>query len=224
MAEVLGPLPPHVQRFDFLTESEHQLLFDWVLSNRDRFSPAGVTKGVIGSEIRLDPAQRIALTTRKLGPIADMLTERLLDALPQAMAGTGTGGPSPTSLELELAAHGHGAFYLPHLDIPVGAQRTPVSGTPGEDRVLSAVYYFHGRPKGFSGGQLRLYRFGADSDATRADPANYVDVKPVRNSLTAFPSWVRHEVRPVSCPSGEFREYRFALNCWYCRALAPTGS
>ena len=151
-----------------------------------------------------------------------MLSERLLAALPQVMAGTGTGGLPPVSLELELAAHGDGAFYLPHLDIPVGARRKPVSGSPHEDRVLSAVYYFHHLPKAFSGGELRLFRFGADSDATRADPANHVDLEPVGNNLVAFPSWIYHEVRPVSCPSGEFRDYRFALNCWYCRTLAPT--
>ena len=206
MDEVLGPLPPHAQLFDFLAESEHQLLLEWVLTDPGRFQPAGVTKGTLDSEDRLDRQQRVALTTRKLGPLEPMLSERLLAALPELMARTGTGGAPPSSLELELAAHGDGAFYRPHLDIPVGPKRKPVSGSPHEDRVLSAVYYFHALPKGFSGGQLRLFRFGADHSAAQAKPANHVDFEPVRNSLIAFPSWTYHEVRPVSCPSGDFRE------------------
>lgn len=90
--------------------------------------------------------------------------------------------------------------------------------------MLSAVYYFHALPKGFSGGQLRLFRFGADHTAAQSELANHVDLEPVRNSLIAFPSWAYHEVRPVSCPSGDFADFRFALNCWYCRTLAPASA
>jgi SM-20-related protein len=32
-----------------------------------------------------------------------------------------------------------------------------------------------------------------------------------------FPSWVLHEVRPVSCPSKRFVDSRFAINCWLWR-------
>jgi Rps23 Pro-64 3,4-dihydroxylase Tpa1-like proline 4-hydroxylase len=174
-------------------------------------------------EIRIDPERRIGLTTRKLGPLEGRLRERLLTALPKLMAETGTGGPPPTSLELELAAHADGAYYRPHLDIPVGADRQPLGANPGEDRVLSAVYYFHAEPKGFSGGQLRLYGFGPVPAAGEEQRA-HIDLEPVRNSLVAFPSWVPHEVRPVSVPSGDFRDYRFALNCWFCRALAPAAA
>jgi Rps23 Pro-64 3,4-dihydroxylase Tpa1-like proline 4-hydroxylase len=222
--ENLGPLPAYAQLFDFLAESEHQLLLDWVLAGPVRFQPAGVTKGTVDSEDRLDPQHRVALTSRKLGPLEPMLSERLLAALPKLMATTGTGGEPPASLELELAAHGDGAFFRPHRDIPVGPKRKPVSGSEHEDRVLSAVYYFHALPKGFSGGQLRLFRFGADGAAAEPEPANHVDLEPIRNSLVAFPSWAVHEVRPVSCPSGKFGDYRFSLNCWYCRTLGPASA
>ena len=87
--------------------------------------------------------------------------------------------------------------------------------------MISAVYYFHNLPRGFSGGQLRLYRFGAVSAEAAADPDNFVDFEPTDNSLVVFPSWVRHEVRPVRCPDGRFDHYRYAVNCWYCRELAP---
>lgn len=223
LSEVEGPLPPWARICGFLPEDEHRQLLDWALSIRDKFTPATVSKGRPQREFRVDPERRIGLTTRKLGPLEAVLRERLLGALPELMATTGTGGPLPISLELELAAHADGAYYRPHIDIPVGADRQPLGANPGEDRVLSAVYYFYSEPKGFTGGQLRLYSFGPIPAAGGQQRA-HIDLEPVRNSLVAFPSWVAHEVRPIRCPSGEFRNYRFALNCWYCRALAPASA
>lgn len=211
-------MPPYVQLFNFLSESERLQLLEWTLTNRTRFKPAKVTKGRVDSKARLDPQQRIALTTGKIAPIDLMLRPRLINALPEVIAKTGTGGPTPGSLELELAAQGDGAHFAPHLDISIGPNRKPLGGTtPLEDRVVSAVYYYHAEPKAFSGGNLRLYRFGAEPNDSVA--TNHIDIEPVQNSLVAFPSWVVHEVRRVSCPSGNFGDFRFALNCWYCRAL-----
>jgi SM-20-related protein len=221
LAEATGPLPPFARILDFLPEDEVQGLFDWAISIRDRFKPATVSKGRPEREFRVDPERRIGLTTGKLGPFKDLLGERLLAALLQLMTGTGTNGPPPTSLELELAAHPDGAYFRPHIDIPVGMGRQPLGANPGEDRVLSAVFYFHADPPAFSGGQLRLFPFGPTPTVDGPQPANRIDLEPVRNSLVAFPSWVPHEVRPISVPSGDFQDYRFALNCWYCRALAP---
>jgi hypothetical protein len=112
----------------------------------------------------------------------------------------------------------HGAFFAHHSDLPVGRGRKPLGGdkTGKQDRLISAVYYFHGRPKRFSGGTLRLYRLG-DHDAS----GDFIEFEPEQNSLVVFPSWVRHEVRPVSCPDCSFEDYRFAVNAWLCRTLGP---
>jgi SM-20-related protein len=211
-----GPLPRFARVSDFLAETEAARLFDWAIATADNFQPATVGEG----RSRVDPGQRIGLTSAKLGPIEAILRERLLGALPELMDATGTSGPLPSYLELQLAAHGDGAFYGPHLDMPVGAGRTATSDRR-DDRVLSAVYYFHAEPQRFSGGHLRLFRFGQVPAVQESQEAKHVDIEPVRNSLVAFPSWVPHEVRPIRVPSGDFRDYRFALNCWYCRAIAP---
>ena len=212
----LAPLPPHVQLRSFLPEPEHGELLRWALANADAFRPATIT-GKPGAAERVDQGQRIALTAAIPARSEGVLQTRLLAALEEITDSVGYAGSPPRSLELELAAHGNGAHYKPHLDIPLGEKRTPLGAAPGEDRVLSAVYYFHRQPKGFSGGALRLHRFGADWDREDADPGTFVDIEPVDNSLVAFPSWAMHEVRPVSCPSGRFEDYRFALNCWFCR-------
>lgn len=215
----LGPLPPYVQLFGFLPEHAHRRLLDWALDHRERFRPATVIAGREGSGSEVDPLKRVALVTRKLDGICEELENPLLDAFDSIAERSGYRGPRLTSLELEIAAHGDGAHFRDHVDIPIGPKRVPIGNNPHEDRVLSAVLYFHRQPRRFSGGALRLYRFGVDVEAAGAEAANHVDLEPTDNSLVAFPSWVRHEVRPVRCPSNDFADYRFAVNCWYCRPL-----
>jgi Rps23 Pro-64 3,4-dihydroxylase Tpa1-like proline 4-hydroxylase len=204
-------MPPYAQFRDFLDPDLHQALLDWVAERRADFRSATVTKSKEGHGDRLDPEVRVALTLPNLGPLKDRLSEQLLAALPEAMRAVGSRGEEPRSLELELTAYGDGAHFKPHLDIPIGQDRKPLGARKGEDRVISAVYYFHNQPKRFSGGNLRLFRFGSDDDS--------VSIEPIDNSLVVFPSWARHQVERVSCPSGDFADYRYAANCWYCRPL-----
>lgn len=219
-----GPLPPYAQIDDFLAADERGGLLDWVLANEARFASATITDARTGRSQRVDPAVRKALILRDLGPLERQVRRRLLDALGPIIARTGSGGPVPRTLELELAAHGDGAHFAPHIDLPVGPDRKPLGGRAGsnEDRLISAVYYFHAEPKSFAGGELRLFRFGADPAG--GDPADHVDLQPLDNRLVAFPSWATHEVRPVRCASARFRDYRFALNCWYCAPLASSAA
>lgn len=213
------PLPPHARLTDLLPPQAQAALLDWVLSHEAAFKPGTVTSGTKDAPERIDPKSRIGLVLRDLGPLRETISRHLLAALPELMAATGISGPEPRSLELELAAHGDGAHYEAHVDISLGPDRRPLGATATEDRVLSAVYYFHREPKGFSGGALRLFRFGAHlTDQPDADGI-FIDLEPLQNSLIAFPPWATHEVRPIRCPSGAFADYRFALNCWYCREL-----
>lgn len=209
---MLGPLPPFVQILNFLPESERQQLLDWVTKNPGMFSAAKVS-----SENRVDPTKRICAASRQLGPLEPILRKRLLEALPELISSTGT-GLTPHSIELELAAHGNGAFFSAHTDTFVGTGRKRLAVEPGDERVLSAVYYFHDEPRIFSGGLLRLYRFGTPPAGHGSDAADHITLDPLGNSLVAFPSTVLHEVTPVLCPSNRFSDQRFALNCWYCRA------
>jgi SM-20-related protein len=210
------PLPPYVQLRDFLAPADRDELLDWVLANEASFRPAKIINE--GEKGLIDATLRVAMTTRNLGPFQISLEQRMREALSTLSAGTGT-RPDASSVELELAAHGDGAHYIPHLDVSYGKERVPLGAKAGEDRVLSAVYYFYREPKGFTGGELRLYRFGARPKTGAVAEADYVDVEPIQNSVVAFPSWALHEVRPVRCPGDSFKDHRFALNCWYCRAL-----
>lgn len=213
-ASGLGPMPPHGQIFDFLTEEQRQMLLDWTLANEAKFEPAGYLYGEGGRQRGVDADVRVGLKHFGIGPLEPLIGDRMLSRLPEIMAAAGHRGPEPRSLEFEITASGDGAHFASHIDIPLGPGRQTLGKKKGEDRIISTVYYFHREPKGFSGGALRLYQFGSD-----ASDADSIAFEPVQNSLVAFPSFARHSVEQVHCPSGEFADYRFGLNCFFCRRL-----
>lgn len=147
---------------------------------------------------------RISRVLSDMGPWRDALEERFRAVMDDAAHALGLGAIDLAMVELELVAHGDGAFYTRHVD----TSTTQINAR--SDRVLTGVYYFHRHPRGFSGGELRLHSIRPVEQG-----GQFVDIVPERDMLLLFPSWAPHEVRPISCPSGEFAHSRFAINCWY---------
>jgi len=210
-------MPPYGIIEDFLPDEERLALLEWAIAARDSFKPAKVFKGDGRGENRVEPGSRIAWRHQGLGPFEDMMRSQLLARLNDITAAAGYDGPEPRSIELELNAYGDGAHFAAHNDIPVGPMRRPVGEGEGEDRFITAVYYFYREPKRFSGGALSLYRFGVEP-ATCGE-ADRVLIEPVQNRLAVFPSWAVHGVDKVDCDSSDFADFRFGLNCWFCRPL-----
>lgn len=206
-----GPMPLWHRYKDFLPPEELARLLDFTLESRERFIPSALAGGVI------DPERRLSERLVGLEPVRAMLEERLRAAFPDMLARTGVRPFDLEFLELEIAAHGDGAFFHRHRDIPLGPGRAPLGGDRSgtQDRLLSAVLYFHSEPKAFSGGALRLYRIGGDVDTEE----DRVEIEPLNNSLLVFPSWATHEVCRVSCPGNRFEDHRFAVNAWFCKTL-----
>src|SRR4051812_22975296 len=194
-------MPPWHRYSGFLGD-ECAGLLRWALDHREDFKPSKVFGGIV------DPQRRISEKTRKLGPYRPLFEQKIGAMLPDLFRCTGTRPFEPESYELELVAHGDGAYFAPHTDIPVGPGRKPVGGDSSgtQDRLLSGVYYFHRDPKAFSGGVLRLYRFGGGETSD-----DWVDLEPEQDSFVVFPTWARHEVRRVSCQSKNFANSRFAV-------------
>ena len=210
-AAARGPLPPWHRRFGFLGDEQRESLLRWALDHREDFQPSKIFGGIV------NPDRRMSEKTGKLGPFRALFERKIGALLPDLFQHTGARPFEPESYELELVAHGDGAHFARHIDIPVGPGRTPLSGDKSgkHDRLLSGVYYFHREPKAFSGGALRLHRFGGGET-----PQDWIDIEPEQDSFVVFPTWAQHEVRPVSCPSRDFADSRFAVNVWLCRTLA----
>ncbi len=206
-----GPLPPHRLVRDFLPQEMAEALLNWAIENEARFEP---TKVGNGEAERQDSQLRVSVSIRRFGDLKQELRRRFLEIAPSLISNLRLNPLEIVNSELELVAHRDGAFYGRHIDTRTGACKGDT-----DFRFLSAVYYIHQRPKPFSGGALRLHRFGA-----AGGDGDFLDIEPEHNLLAAFPSWAAHEVRPISCPSGEFAHSRFAVNIWLRAPLPKTAT
>ncbi|SEC01565.1 2OG-Fe(II) oxygenase [Terriglobus roseus] len=186
---------PHITVPDFLPKEEHARLLAWTLENQDLFVPARVFTGV-------DEDRRRALVLSDIGPFKMPFAAAAAKQYKSWVAQMGLPPFDVSGVELELAAHNDGAHFHRHLDTQT------VMGGDGSHRALSAVYYFYREPKRFTGGQLRIYPQGT------ADGSVFATVEPTQNTLAVFPSWAAHQVMRVECPSQDFADSRFAVNCW----------
>jgi SM-20-related protein len=187
---------------DFLGAVLASRLMEFATANEDRFVPSGL--GGPGKVV-ID----LAIRRSRMMPLGEMHGELAAPfgaVLPEAIAAFGMPAFDPTRLEFELVAHENGAFQRRHIDINTGPR-----GLTSE-RVISGVYYFHRRPKAFAGGDLRLH-----SIIPAETGGSFFDIAVEHDMLLLFPSWLPHEVMPVSVPSARFADARFAVNCWYWR-------
>ncbi|HUE10898.1 MAG TPA: 2OG-Fe(II) oxygenase [Steroidobacteraceae bacterium] len=199
-------MPPYLVIRDFLEADTVARLLAYTLENARAFEPTQVRDS---ERRKADPTVRVSVATRDLGPFRPILKSKVLDLVPDLVAKLRTNPVDAPRLELQLVAHGDGAFYKRHID-------TRTASDLNDIRLLSGVYYFHVQPRAFTGGALRLYAIGDPAKAT------FADIEPEHNTLLVFPSWALHEVMPVSCPSRQFADSRFAINCWIYRSKPET--
>ncbi len=198
-----GPAPRSLVIDAFLPDELHGRLLAFAQARKAAFRPTSVRRGEQGV---IDHAVRQSLRCDGgLGPFEEAFTAAVHACVPELCDVLGVAPFAIAKTELELAAHGDGGFYKVHFDTFTQDARL----TADSDRVISAVYYFYRQPKGFSGGELQLHRFGGGLAEK---------LEPLDNRLVSFASISPHEVLPIACPGGEFADYRFAVNCWLHRA------
>ena len=187
---------PHTVVPNFLTAETRAELLRWTLEHEGSFVPARVFTGV-------DEERRRALVLSDIGPFKMPFAAAASKQYRGWVAQMGLPPFDVSGIELELAAHNDGAHFHRHIDT-----QTAMGGN-GSHRALSAVYYFYREPKGFTGGQLRIYPQGPADDGEV-----FATVEPMQNTLAVFPSFAAHQVMRVECPSQDFADSRFAVNCW----------
>lgn len=196
----ISGIPKHLVIDDFLPASLVADLLGHALENQGLFELTDVMKESGPSS---DFETRVSQIFKQgLGPHKPAFKAAIHARLDEFFNSLGVEPFAVARTELQLIAHGNDAFYRAHIDTAAG----PNGLLEPSVRILSAVYYFHRQPKGFTGGELSLFQFGKGDEAEH--------IAPLHNRLVVFPSFARHEVRKVVCPSGLFEDSRFSINCW----------
>jgi SM-20-related protein len=190
---------PHRILASWLGRDQADQLLSYAVAEEARFVETKVLlENAIKSDV--DRSLRRSRVLRDLGPFEQLLRAKAQGLQLMFETAFGMSHKPPGEVEIELVAHGDGGFYRPHIDTFTGD-----SASSGANRRLSLVYYFHRRPRAFSGGQLRLLGLGGGQPLA---------IEPDHDTLLAFPSFVPHEVEPVSIPREGFENSRFAVNIW----------
>ncbi|WP_171166972.1 2OG-Fe(II) oxygenase [Streptomyces sp. I05A-00742] len=107
--------------------------------------------------------------------------------------------------------------FTMHNELPADdrQQEPPVrdSAGAGDPRRIAFLYHLHRRPRGFTGGQTRIY----DTTVREGHPGiaeSFRDVQPDHDSLVFFPADAWYQVRPVNSPSAKLLDSRFAFHGW----------
>ena len=201
-AQGLGGLVRHpiVQLHGFLSDAEIAWLLELVFAAESRFSPAQV------SDRKVDYRQSLALPAPD--DLRHLMLGKIKAAMPEVMPQLRLGQFPLGMIECQLTASVDGSYFKAHTDAGVNETR---------NRQFTYVYYFNREPKGFAGGDLRIYDDIVRNGKLAATEA-FQTVEPRHNSIVFFQAAVMHEVMPVSVPSKQFRDSRFTVNGWIERA------
>jgi excisionase family DNA binding protein len=201
-------LPVFVKR-DFLSKSELRGLTRYVLAHESDFTESSVIPDGV-PEGESDPSYRKSRVLYELGEYGELIQERLLAMLPDALS-LFNQEPFPLSrVDIQITASNDGDFFKVHQD------NSKVEPEDISRRVVSFVHYFNSEPKAFTGGQLRFYD-ADDGVIESSKEKRMMTITPSQNTLVLFPSSYSHEVLPVRCPSRKFANSRFTANGWFIR-------
>jgi hypothetical protein len=199
---------PHLVFRDIFGKTTVAELLSYVADRQADFAQARVRNRISG-EGRVDYGLRNSLSLGDLGPFRALFETYVRATMASAITGLGLTEPAVEPHGFEIIAYPDGSRFGAHIDTDERLTRV---------RVLSCVYYFAVTPPGFSGGELRLYGLPTLSGG----PVRFIEIVPETDTMVVFPSWLRHEVRPVRVPSAAWLDGRFTLNCWLHRStLSP---
>jgi Rps23 Pro-64 3,4-dihydroxylase Tpa1-like proline 4-hydroxylase len=185
---------PFCRLEDFLGHDRADALVHFALDRRSDFQP-----GTVLGTGRHEGRRSLVLPVHS--PTFNTLLANSLPAVQSILGLRAT----LSQVETQITAHGEGDMFAIHSDAG--------HNDHGTGRKLSFAYYFHRRPRGFEGGQLRLYDVISRSGTVRR-AATYRTVDPDHDTIVFFPSTAFHEVLPSQCRSGQFADHRFTITGW----------
>jgi Rps23 Pro-64 3,4-dihydroxylase Tpa1-like proline 4-hydroxylase len=189
---------------EFLAPQELDELIAYTLRHEADFQTSEVISPS-GEPGVTDYSHRRSRVLMDSGQHENMILDRIRGVLPRVCDQLGMEPFAVTRTEAQVTASNDGDFFGAHCD---DAQELIAS------RHLTFVYFFHGEPCRFEGGELRLY----DSRDNGQDTfGGHQTIVPRQNQIVFFPCSVLHEITAVQCPSKAFAESRFTLNGWLHR-------
>jgi hypothetical protein len=203
--------PPRFVRIDRFLDTESHARFLAFARTRERDFVTSTVIDPTGTH-RVDDGFRRSGTLHDLGELRPPLVAALRRVLPYVRRELGMPWFPVGAVEAQMAVHREGGFFGRHVDNGDGAVA---------ERRITCVYYFHARPPGFIGGELRLYE-GVVRGPHIVPGAEYVTVDPEDNTVVFFPSDTFHEVCPVTEKSSNFRDSRFSVTVWFRAGALPT--
>ena len=191
---------PVVQIDSFLTGSEVAWLMELAFAAESQFVPSRI------SDNKEDYRQSFMLSAPE--GLKKIFVSKIQALMPEVMPQLRLGRFEVGDIDCQITASVDGSYFKAHTD--AGANET-------WKRQFTYVYYFNREPKGFTGGELRIY-----DDTIRngklAATESFQMIEPRHNSIIFFQAAVMHEVMPVLVPSKQFRDSRFTVNGWIARA------
>lgn len=191
---------PVVQIDSFLTGSEVAWLIELAFAAESGFVPARV------SDNKED--YRYALMLGAPDALKQLFVSKINAAMPEVMPQLRLGRFPVGAIDCQVTASVDGNYFKAHTD--AGVNET-------YKRQFTYVYYFNREPKGFTGGELRIYDDTIRNGKLAATDSFQV-IEPRHNSIVFFQAAVMHEVMSVHVPSKQFRDSRFTVNGWIERA------
>jgi SM-20-related protein len=181
---------------NLLPDAEWRLLLERVLASQNDFRPSHTNEGLAG--------YRHSLVMNPPADLVRPVVDRVRQSIPEVLSILRSPPIVVGVVEAQVTASIDGSFFGVHTD--ADHERVP-------KRHLTYVYYFNHPPRGFTGGELRIYDdLLRNNKLARAETFQAID--PLHNRIVLFWARVMHEVMPVRVPSGEFADARFTVNGW----------
>jgi SM-20-related protein len=181
---------------DLLPDDESRQLLERVLASEQDFHPSQT------HDRRADYRQSLVMN-----PPVDLVrpvVDRVRQAIPEVLSLLRSRPFVVGVVEAQVTSSVDGSFFGVHTD--ADKEKVP-------KRQLTYVYYFNRPPKGFSGGDLRIYDDILHNNKLRRAESFQV-IEPLHNRVVLFWARVMHEVMPVHVPSRKFADARFTVNGW----------
>jgi Rps23 Pro-64 3,4-dihydroxylase Tpa1-like proline 4-hydroxylase len=188
---------------EFLAPQELDELISYTLQHEAEFQSSEVVSPSGGPGV-VDYNHRRSRVLTELGKHREVILERIRWVLPRVLDQLGIEEFPVRHVETQITASNDGDFFLAHCD---DAQEAIAS------RTITFVYFFHGEPCQFEGGELRLHDSNGSGER-QVGTGSYQTVVPQQNQIVFFPCSLLHEITPVECRSKAFADSRFTVNGW----------